>query len=99
MIALAVFYGIKNKDPAVAKAISDACAQAITTSPFVDVTVQQLRDACTQDNLYYLNRSLIFTLLRAAMQVLLCITKKLISGSRWRCGRMVDDLSRSCIQE
>jgi len=69
MIALAVFSGVKNQDPAVKTAIQNACNEAITSSPFSDASVQELRDACTQDNIYYLNRSVIWTAIRAALQV------------------------------
>jgi hypothetical protein len=69
MIILAVFYGVGNNNPAVTSAIQSACNEAITSSPFTDVTLQQLRDDCVEDNQYYLNRSVIGTAIRAAFQV------------------------------
>ena len=70
MLSLAIFFGVKNNDPSVLNTITTECNEAITSSPFNDVTVQQLQDACVSDNEYYLTRSVIWTSIRAAIQVL-----------------------------
>lgn len=69
MIGLAVFFGLGNKNPSTTQAIQTACNQAITSTPFVDVTVQQLQQACVEDEQAYLSRSVTWTAIRAAFQV------------------------------
>lgn len=69
MIALAVFLGIENSSPSVRQTIVNECNAALTTSPFTDVSVTELRDACSQDNTDYLRRTVMWTGIRAAIQV------------------------------
>lgn len=69
MIALAVFLGIQNASKSIQQLIVDECNAALTTSPFTDVSVTQLRDACSQDNAYYLRRTVMWTGIRAGIQV------------------------------
>lgn len=70
MIALAVFMGIQNKSANVRQIFVDACNAVISTSPFTDISVDDLRNACSQENLYYFGRSVLWTAIRAALQVL-----------------------------
>jgi hypothetical protein len=72
MVALAVFLGIQNSSASVQQTIVDECNAALTTSPFTDVSVTELRDACSQDNAYYLRRTVMWTAIRAGIQVLPC---------------------------
>jgi len=70
MVALAVFLGIQNSSTSVQQTIVDECNAALTTSPFTDVSVTELRDACSQDNAYYLRRTVMWTAIRAGIQVI-----------------------------
>lgn len=69
MIALAVFLGIQNSKQSVQQSIVDDCNAALTNSPFTDVSVTELRGECVQDNAYYLQRTVMWTGIRAGMQV------------------------------
>ena len=69
IIALAVFMGIQNRNAAVRQLFVDACNEIISTSPFTDISVTDLRNACAQENLYGLGRSVIWTAARSALQV------------------------------
>ena len=69
IIALAVFLGIRNASKSIQQLIVDECNAALTTSPFTDVSVTQLRDACFQDNADYLRRTVMWTGIRAGIQV------------------------------
>ena len=70
MIALAIFLGIQNASKNVQQLIVNECNTALTTSPFTDVSVTELRDACSQDQAYYLRRTVMWTGIRAGIQVL-----------------------------
>ena len=70
MIALAVFLGIQNSKQSVQQSIVDDCNAALTNSPFTDVSVTELRGECVQDNASYLQRTVMWTGIRAGMQVL-----------------------------
>jgi len=71
LIALAVFVGIENKSVDLLAVITNDCDQANTpeTDPFTDVSVQELQQACIQDNTDYFNHILLWTALRAVFQV------------------------------
>jgi hypothetical protein len=69
IIALAVFMGIQNRNAAVRQLFVDTCNAIISTSPFTDISVTDLRDACAQENLYDFGRSVIWTAARSALQV------------------------------
>lgn len=69
MIALAVFLGIQNASKSVQQLIVNECNAALTTSPFTDVSVTDLRNACSQDEAYYLRRTTMWTGIRAGIQV------------------------------
>jgi hypothetical protein len=69
MVGLAVFLGIQNASAGIQGLIVEECNAALTTSPFTDVSVTQLRDACSQDNADYLRRTVMWTGIRAGIQV------------------------------
>jgi hypothetical protein len=69
IIALAVFMGIQNRNAAVRQLFVDACNEIISSSPFNDISVTDLRNACAQENLYDFGRSVIWTAARSALQV------------------------------
>jgi hypothetical protein len=69
MIALAVFYGIENKSPAVIQLITELCDAAVASSPFNNVSVQNLQNDCLESTLAAQSRSILWTAVRAALQV------------------------------
>lgn len=69
MIALAVFMGIQNKSANVRQIFDDACNAVITSSPFTNISVGDLQNACAEENLYYFGRSVLWTAIRAGLQV------------------------------
>jgi hypothetical protein len=73
MIALAVFYAIENKSPAVKQIITQACDAAFTSSQFTDLSVQDLQTACVQETLASQSNSVTWTAIRAALQVSLAL--------------------------
>jgi hypothetical protein len=69
LIMLGIFLAAVNKNPQTAQRILEACDQAITESPFNDVTSGQLQQVCIQENESYLTRTVISTFVRAVFQV------------------------------
>jgi len=81
LIGLSVFVGLENKSVDLLSVITDNCDQENTaqTDPFTDVSVQELQQACIQDNTDYFNHLLLWTALRAVFQVSSPLTNFLLA--------------------
>lgn len=69
MMILAVFLNIHVKDWKITGEIADLCATQVGSSALLDVNINELVLSCVEENTNYLHRSVIWAIVRTAIQV------------------------------